>query len=334
MKSLTLRALLAAVLIFVLAPSVSGAQTPAAPSVTYKSTIDGLTINGAFDLVNQIIDFPPGAISAVHVHGGQGLALVLAGEITFRPEGKAAQVAKPGDVYVDTPGVPHLAANTGSTVARLSFMVALPQGATLTTAVGSTPTANPAAVAPKVVYTSRYPGITMAGPFSMVNQIVDFPPNASTALHVHGGPGMATVLDGELVFRPEGKVNQPAKPGDVYLDVPGTPHRAVNEGSTPARLSFAVVVPQGAGVTTPLQQVSPPRQVQRQGQVLPNLARRRLGCPARARRREPVARYRCWWWLGCCWWRPAPAFCAAKGSLDSCKRAREAAGVERHPPSH
>jgi quercetin dioxygenase-like cupin family protein len=98
----------------------------------------------------------------------------------------------------------------------------------------------------------------MAGPFSMVNQIVDFPPNASTALHVHGGPGMATVLDGELVFRPEGKVNQPAKPGDVYLDVPGTPHRAVNEGSTPARLSFAVVVPQGAGVTTPLQQVSPP----------------------------------------------------------------------------
>jgi hypothetical protein len=90
----------------------------------------------------------------------------------------------------------------------------------------------------------------MQGDFEMINLILDFAPGSATPLHSHGGPGIVTVIEGELVFAPEGQAEIVARPGDVYLDLPGTHHTAVNKSGAPARVSYAVLLPTGATLTT------------------------------------------------------------------------------------
>ena len=54
----------------------------------------------------------------------------------------------------------------------------------------------------------------------------------------------------ELAFGGEGKPDMVAKPGQVFLDLPGTHHTATNKSSAPARVSYAVLLPKGATLTT------------------------------------------------------------------------------------
>jgi quercetin dioxygenase-like cupin family protein len=91
-------------------------------------------IPGEFELVHLVQDFEPGASTPVHTHGGQGLALVLDGELTQRMEGQPDKVYKAGETFIETPGVYFAVANASNTPARLSVAFLLPKGATLTTA--------------------------------------------------------------------------------------------------------------------------------------------------------------------------------------------------------
>jgi quercetin dioxygenase-like cupin family protein len=111
--------------------------------------------------------------------------------------------------------------------------------------------------------------MTMQGEFEMINLILDFAPGAATPAHNHGGPGIVTVLEGELTFGVEGRPDQMAQPGGVYVDLPGTAHTAANNTSNPARVSYAVVLPKGATLTTlvgGVQAPTPPQGMPRTGQ--------------------------------------------------------------------
>ncbi len=242
---------LAAMAIAVALPNglVYGQTTPAGPTVVSRVSLPSVTMAGEFDATNLILEFAPGATAASHTHGGPGVVIVLEGEITFRVEGKADQVAKVGEVFVDTPGVVHSATNEGSTPARASFMALLPKGATLTSPTGPAPPNAPPG--PKVLYRSTMPGLTMAGEFDANNLILEFAPGASAGAHTHGGPGVVIVLDGEITFRTEGKPDQVATAGYMFVDTPGVVHSATNEGSAPAKASFIAVIPKGAALTTP-----------------------------------------------------------------------------------
>jgi len=134
MKRLTLWFMVAAMALMS-ASSLAFAQTPPLrPVVTYNVKMPSTGIATEFELVHLIQDFAPGASSPVHTHGGQGLALVLEGEITQRMEGQPDKVYKPGETFLETPGVYFAVANAGSVPARLSVGFLLPKGATLTTA--------------------------------------------------------------------------------------------------------------------------------------------------------------------------------------------------------
>lgn len=177
------------------------------------------------------------------------MVTTLTEEMVFGMEGRPDLVAKLGEVYHDLPGMVHTAGNKGSNTARVSYMVALPKGAALTTVVGAAQGAD-LPPGPKTVYRNSLPGLTMQGEFELINLVLEFAPGAATPLHTHGGPGIVTVLEGELVFAPEGKPEIVAKPGDVYLDLPGTHHTAVNKSTAPAVVSYAVLLPKGAALTT------------------------------------------------------------------------------------
>ena len=104
----------------------------------------------------------------------------------------------------------------------------------------------------------------MGGEFELVNLILDFEPGAATPPHTHGGPGIVTVLEGEIVFGVEGKSDQVAGTGGYYFDLPGTVHTAANKSSAPARVSFLIALPKGAALTTVMGGASPAPQAQQQ----------------------------------------------------------------------
>jgi quercetin dioxygenase-like cupin family protein len=226
-----------------------GQELPPGPAVVSRTSLPGQTINGEFELINIILDFDPGAATPRHTHGGPGMVTVLTEEMTFGMEGMPDLVARPGEVYHDLPGMVHTAANKGPNTSRVSYMVALPKGAALTTVVGAAQGAD-LPPGPKTVYRNSLPGLTLQGEFEMINLILELAPGAATPMHTHGGPGIVTVLEGELAFGGEGKPDMVAKPGQVFLDLPGTHHTATNKSSAPARVSYAVLLPKGATLTT------------------------------------------------------------------------------------
>ena len=227
-----------------------GQDLPPGPKTIFRSSLPGQTIQGEFELINIILDFAPGSATPPHTHGGPGIVTVLTEEITFGMEGKPDLVAKPGEFYLDLPGMVHTAANkTSSKPARVSYAVALPKGAALTTVVGGPPSEQ-LPPGPKPVFRNSLPGLTMQGEFELLNIILEFAPGAAAPAHTHGGPGIVTVIEGEMVFGVEGKADLVAKAGEVYVDLPGTVHTAANKSASPARVSYAVVLPKGASLTT------------------------------------------------------------------------------------
>jgi quercetin dioxygenase-like cupin family protein len=119
---------------FVASAGSVGAQTaPPGPQLTYQTRLSAVNVPGKFDLVQLVLDLAPGAATAEHTHGGQGLLTVLDGQIAFRQEGKPDQLLNTGESWVERPGEYGVAANVGSGTARVSAGFLLPKGATLTT---------------------------------------------------------------------------------------------------------------------------------------------------------------------------------------------------------
>jgi quercetin dioxygenase-like cupin family protein len=242
-------AALLSLLLLVANGAAFGQELPPGPKTIYRSSLPGQTIQGEFELLNLVLDFAPGAATPLHTHGGPGIVMVLDGEMVFGVEGKPDQVARPGEFYLDLPGNHHTAANKSANTARVSYTVLLPKGAALTT-VNSGGQGGELPPGPKTVHRSSLPGQSVQGELELINLILEFAPGAATPAHTHGGPGIVTVIEGEMVFGVEGKPDQVIRPGEFYLDLPGTAHTAINRSSAPARVSYVVAVPKGAAVTT------------------------------------------------------------------------------------
>ena len=229
--------------------AIAAQELPPGPTTIYRSNWAGLTMAGEFEVIDLILEFPPGSVTPSHIHGGPGMATVLEGEVVFTTEGKAGQVTRPGEFYLDVAGSVHTAANQTDRPARVSYVILLPKGAAVTTVMGG-PSAGELPPGPKTISRSNWPGLAMAGEFELINLILEFGSGSATPSHIHGGPGMATVLEGEMVFTTEGQPGQIIRPGQFYLDVAGSVHTAANQTASPARVSYVVALPKGAPLTT------------------------------------------------------------------------------------
>ncbi len=183
-----------AVFTLVLPAAVALGQTPG-PTPVYRTSMEVTGAPATFDVINLVLDFPPGAQTPLHTHGGHGIVTVLAGEVVHRPQGGEARRVVAGDSFIETPGNPHTATNESQTTARVAFTLLLPKGSAVTTVEGD-PSPNPPP-GPTMVYRTSFEATNPAPTFDLVNLVLDFAPGVWTPVHSHGGHGMVTVLEGE-----------------------------------------------------------------------------------------------------------------------------------------
>jgi quercetin dioxygenase-like cupin family protein len=129
--------------------AASGQELPPGPQVVYRTTMDVSNPPAAFETINLVLDFAPGAWTPLHTHGGQGIVTVLEGELVHRPEGGEERRLRPGESFLETPGHAHIAGNDSQANTRVLFTALLPKGAQLTTVQGAPQNAAPPAALPK-----------------------------------------------------------------------------------------------------------------------------------------------------------------------------------------
>ena len=237
---------------FVLAATACGGQPQAAsstpkppgPMVQYQATWAKLTPPAAFDEVEMIVDFAPGAWTSVHSHGGPGFVMVVTGEVTKRAHG-IETVYKAGQTWNEDAGDVHQAGNVTESPARAIAVVLLPKGAAVTTPAAGSPKPAIAAVITRITLSDP----AVAGPIDQIRTVFLFGPGAWTPRTRHNGPALVTVLEGEITLR-QGGVDKVFKAGESWTETAADVYQAGNLSGTGARVVSNYLVPSGQPATS------------------------------------------------------------------------------------
>ena len=220
-------------------------STPPGPAIKYRNTLPGLNATATIDLTQNVIDFAPGAASVVHVHTTPNLATVLQGQITVKtPAGDKQATA--GEMLVEPVDQPLQAVNTGSSETMVVVAFAVPHGGKPTSAVAGKPAP---AVPNKTLYAFTLNSPAVSGGYSLVQQVLDFAPGSQTPKHRHGGPGVITVLQGQLTLHRDG-ADETFNTGTSFTEMPGQTLQASNQGSSDLVVVATYLLPDGAQLTT------------------------------------------------------------------------------------
>jgi LPXTG-motif cell wall-anchored protein len=112
---------------------VSSQDLPPGPTTVSRTTLDATRPAGPFEVAQFTVDFDPGAWTPVHTHVGRGFGTVLTGEMTLRTGGVDTRF-KPGEFWIDEPGVVYVHGNTSGAFAQVGVSFVLPKGAPVLTA--------------------------------------------------------------------------------------------------------------------------------------------------------------------------------------------------------
>jgi len=126
-----MRVMVVALAVLAVAGAASYAAMPA-PVVVGTATCPINVKEGNYDLISQVVDLPPGGVIPKHKHGGPVVAQVLTGEITVT-DAMGVKVFKAGQMFTESPGYVHMAANKGSATTRVAVSYLIPKGAAVTT---------------------------------------------------------------------------------------------------------------------------------------------------------------------------------------------------------
>src|SRR6266568_4476967 len=165
------------------------------------------------EVVQLVVDFPPGAWTSWHTHGGQAINLVLEGEITLRHAGMEHPY-RAGQAWTDSSSQVHAAGNTGSGKARLLTNFLLPQGAPQTTAVQES------LFEPTIVYAMSFPLPALPAETQIVQRVVDLDPGSRTEGALAGFTANL-VLAGEVTYK-VGPELKPYQAGQAWSAGTGT----------------------------------------------------------------------------------------------------------------
>src|SRR5579859_3010486 len=224
---------------------LASSSSPQAPVTKYRNTLSGLSASTQIDLIQNVIDFAPGAASVVHVHSSPNLATVLLGQITVKMPGGDKNSAA-GSMLVEPVNEPLQAVNTGPGEATVLVAFVVSHGAKPTSAVSGRPAPS---VLSKTLFSSTLSAPAVTGSYSLVQQVLDFAPGAQTPQHRHGGPGLVTVLQGQVTLSRDGLVRT-FSAGDSFVEMPGETLQASNRGSSELMLAATFLLPEGAQLTT------------------------------------------------------------------------------------
>jgi quercetin dioxygenase-like cupin family protein len=225
--------------------TLAKSSAPPGPVTKYKNTLSGLNASTQIDLIQNVIDFAPGAASVVHIHTSPNLATLIQGQITVKtPAGD--RKAAVGEMLVEPINVPLQAVNIGTGEATVVVAFVVPHGGKPTSAVAGQ--AAPALLN-KTMFSFILSAPIVSGSYSLVQQILDFAPGSQTPQHRHGGPGLVTVLQGQVTFSRDGLVRT-FNAGESFVEMPGETLQAFNRGSADLVLAATFLLPDGVQLTT------------------------------------------------------------------------------------
>jgi quercetin dioxygenase-like cupin family protein len=184
----------------VLAIDASSPTSGGGRTILAESRFDVTNPAQQVQLVQLVVDFPPGAWTSWHTHGGQAINLVLEGEITLRHAGME-QAYRAGQAWTDSSSQVHAAGNSGAGKARLLTNFLLPQGAPETIAVRGSP------FEPTIAYAARFALPALPADAQIVQQVIDLGP-AWHAERTLAGFTANIIIAGEVAYKigPELKV--------------------------------------------------------------------------------------------------------------------------------
>ncbi|HLY24680.1 MAG TPA: cupin domain-containing protein [bacterium] len=104
------------------------------PTIVGTATYPISVQAGNYDLISQVVDLPPGGVIPKHTHGGPVVAQVVTGEVTVT-DAMGQKVFKAGQMFTESGGYVHAAANKGPVTARVAVSYLIPKGAEVTTIV-------------------------------------------------------------------------------------------------------------------------------------------------------------------------------------------------------
>ncbi len=222
-------------------------SAPPGPVAKYKNLLPGQTAAAPIDLIQSILDFGPGAASVVHTHTSSNLATVLQGQVTVKtPTGD--KQASAGEALVEPLNQRVQAVNMGSAEAMVAVAFVVPHGGKPTAPVAG----QPAPATPnKTLYSFTLDSPSVSGGYGLVQQVLDFAPGSQTPKHRHGGPGVITVVQGQVTLNRDG-AETTYKAGDSFTETPGQTLQAFNRGSSELIVVATYLLPDGAQLTTNL----------------------------------------------------------------------------------
>jgi quercetin dioxygenase-like cupin family protein len=235
LKSIGLLVLMALFILRVSLPTFAQ-ETLSSATMISRSWLPTLTMEDAFTQVMIVLEFAPGAGTPEHSHGGPTLATVLEGELTLIEDGEEIIIAA-GESWTELPGHVHQAINNSDAPVRVVFTVLLAEGTQVTIPVTETSLA-----APTVISRAEFADITLEGVFDEVMIVLEFPPGAGVPEHMHSGPTLVTVMEGELTLMEAGE-ERVVRAGESWTELPGHIHSVVNAGDTSVRVTFTVLLP-------------------------------------------------------------------------------------------
>jgi quercetin dioxygenase-like cupin family protein len=220
---------------------------PPGPVTKYRNMLPGQTAAAPIDLIQTILDFAPGAASVVHTHTSSNLATVLQGQVTVKTPSGDKQ-ASAGDALVEPVNQPVQAVNMGSGEAMVAAAFPVLHGKKPTAPVAG----QPAPATPnKTLYSFTFDSPSISGGYSLIQQVLDFAPGSQTPKHRHGGPGVITVIQGQVTLNSDG-AEKTYNVGDSFTETPGQTLQAFNRGSTELIVVATYLLPDGAQLTTNL----------------------------------------------------------------------------------
>ena len=109
----------------------------------------------------------------------------------------------------------------------------------------------------RVVYDHSFTPPPLPATVQVVQDLLDIPAGVCTGFHSHGGPGIETVLSGEIAVDTRATATTPAssqtvKTGEAYTIPAGAVHNVCNMTTLPATFTSAFLLLDGAAPVTPV----------------------------------------------------------------------------------
>ena len=87
------------------------------------------------DVVQVLTEIPAGVASGWHIHPGEEVGYILAGDVEMMIEGRPTRVLRPGEGFLISPNTPHNARDVGPETGRMLSTYIVQTGQPLSTLV-------------------------------------------------------------------------------------------------------------------------------------------------------------------------------------------------------